>query len=532
MTRYLAWSAPLLLLALPACSPSGGSGPDTRTCTTTADCPSGQTCVDGRCRESTGVDAGVDSGPVPFDAGPPATVYCPDYPYTAADCGDVEVQDEIRNRDSDGDGLTDLAELCEHGTNPCDEDSDGDGISDLVEVSYGSDPNDATDNPRSRGDFVFVVPYSPPDEAPIDPDPTRDALSFGTDLQKVDVYVTIDTSGSMSGEMTNLRTSFRSTIVPQLAARIPDVWFGVGRFEDCPSSSCANAMNNMQDITNDVDMVQAALDTLTGTCGGREPYYQTLWLLATGDTSAYDGNVRPRPRRCTDDTTIGWPCFRPDAVKVIVQAGDERMGTESAGCPARYPGQTAAAARDAMNAVGIHYIGIDSSTNSTLQAEMRQMATDTGSVDETTGQPIYFRIPSSGAGLGDNLVTAIEQLTRNVPIRVDAIAEDDPSDAVDAVAAFVQRLETNTSGATVEGRVCTDLPTGDQSGDGFPDHFPRVFPGTTVCFDIIPRANQTVPATAEPQIFRARVRVIGDMFTPLDEREVLFLVPPHGPVLL
>jgi hypothetical protein len=78
----------------------------------------------------------------------------------------------------------------------------------------------------------------------------------------------------------------------------------------------------------------------------------------------------------------------------------------------------------------------------------------------------------------------------------------------------------------VEGRVCNDLLTGDANGDGFPDHFPRVFPGTTVCFDILPKPNQTVPATEEPQIYRAFVRVIGDLSTPLDAREVLFLVPP------
>jgi hypothetical protein len=181
-----------------------------------------------------------------------------------------------------------------------------------------------------------------------------------------------------------------------------------------------------------------------------------------------------------------------------------------------------------MTDAGVHYIGIDSSTSPALQSEMQAMARDTGSVDGMTGEPIYFRIPSSGAGLGDNLVDAITQFTTNVPIRVDAVPENDPTNpgGVDAVASFVLRLETNTSGATVEGRVCTALPTGDEDGDGFPDHFPSVFPGTTVCFDIIPKPNQVVPATEEPQIFRAFVRVIGDLSTPLDEREVLFLVPP------
>lgn len=494
--------------------------------------------MDGRCRDATETDAGTDTGPTLWDGGPPARVYCPDYPYTADDCGDEEVETEIRNRDSDSDGLSDLAELCEHGTNPCEEDSDGDGISDLVEVSYGSDPNDDTDNPRARGDFVFVVPYSPPEEPAIDPDPTRDALSFGTDLQKVDVFVTIDMSGSMGGEIQNLTDGFRGVVLPGLRAAIPDINVGVGRFQHCPAASANNAMHNLVDITSDFDAVDTALAAMPGTLGGsREPYRLNLWLIATGDTTAFTGyhagSVSPVPRRCTEADAVGWPCYRADAVKIVIQAGDEPMSGSNADC-APMSGITHATAADALRnaGTGIRYIGIDSSTNATLRNEMRQMATDTGAVNELTGEPIYFRIPNDGTGLDARVVDAVQEVSRNIPIRVDAIAEDDPSDAVDAVAAFVERLETNTSGATVEGRVCTDLPTGDESGDGFPDHFPRVFPGTTVCFDIIPRANQMVPATEEPQIFRARVRVVGDMFTPLDEREVLFLVPPHGPLLL
>jgi hypothetical protein len=215
-------------------------------------------------------------------------------------------------------------------------------------------------------------------------------------------------------------------------------------------------------------------------------------------------------------------------VRIVVQAGDEPMSSQSGNVPARYPGRTHGDAAAAMTAAGVHYIGIDSSTGSTLESEMRAMARDTGSVDGMTGEAIYFSIGSDGAGLGENLVRAIEQFTENVPLRVDAVPENDPTNpgGVDAVESFVLRLETNTSEATVEGRLCTNLDTGDENGDGFPDHFPRVFPGTTVCFDILPKPNQTVPASEAPQLFRARVRVIGDLSTPLDEREVLFLVPP------
>lgn len=544
-------SAFLLLAALALVAGCDPSSPSNSSCNSDGDCKDGQACIDGVCRERTPTPGDPDSGtePVPgYDAGPYARPFCPDFPFTTDDCGDPEKEMYIARRDSDQDGLTDLAELCEHGTDPCSEDSDGDGVNDLVETAYGSDPNDSGDNPRERGDFVFVVPYSP--DGSISPDPHRDALSFGTDLQKVDVYISIDTSGSMRQEMANLRSSFRTTIVPQLAARIPDVWFGVGRFEDCPGASCANSMNNLQDMTPDVDAVQTALNTLTNTCGGYEPYYQTLWLLATGDTGAFGGarNLNPHPRRCTDPNSIGWPCFRPDAVRIVVQVGDEPMQAESNGCSTSYPGRAETDAANALLAHGIHYIGIDSRAHScsprpgctqppincsgALRDEMRRMAEQTGTVDRTTDQPLYFCIPNDGWGLGENLVDAITQFTTNVPIRVDAVAENHPSnpDGVNAVDAFIQELVPNTSGATVEGRLCTDLTTASGGVMGY-DFFPSVFPGTSVCFDVVPKPNQSVPATEEPQIFRARIRVIGNRETPLDEREALFLVPPvlQGP---
>jgi hypothetical protein len=58
------------------------------------------------------------------------------------------------------------------------------------------------------------------------------------------------------------------------------------------------------------------------------------------------------------------------------------------------------------------------------------------------------------------------------------------------------------------------------------DTFVGILPGTTVCFDIYAKRNETVPATEDPQVFMAYVDVIGDGITVLDTRQVYFLVPP------
>ncbi len=433
---------------------------------------------------------------------------------------------DMWDADSDADGLSDRLEH-ENGTDPTRGDSDGDGVNDLVEVAAGTDALDPADNPRARGNFVFEVPYEE------DPIPWQDTLVFATNLQKADVYIAVDTSGSMGGEIANLRSGLRTIILPGITARIPDVQMGAGRFEDCPSSGCSNAINNLQDMTTDITLVENAIASMTSLCGGSEPYLDMLWLLATGDTSSYSSSdVRPRPRRCTDPATIGWPCFRPDAVKIVIQCGDENATQSCAG-------RSVAVVTGAMNAERMKFIGVNSGSS---RPGFEQVANGTGSVDALSGSPLVFNISSDGTGLSDTIVDAVDQLAHNIPIRVDALPVDgideplhDPP--VDAVVEFIDYLETNTSGTTIvdpltgETYTCTaGIETADSDGDTHPDYFPRVFPGTSVCWDIHVNRNVTVePLPHVPQIFRANIEVQGDLYTPLDAREIFFLVKPTIP---
>ncbi len=437
---------------------------------------------------------------------------------------------DFRDPDSDGDGLPDRWEH-ENGTDPTLVDSDGDGVSDLIEVGADTDPLDPESNPRAEGNFVFVVPYNdpadPPDP-PLDPDPLVDHLVFSTDLQMADVFFTLDSSGSMSGEIANLRNSLRDTVVPGVRAVIPDVWFGVGRFEDCPPTSCANSMRMLQFITDNVTLVQNALNTMTSTCGGWEPYTQDLYALASGDVAPFAGwtGVGPTSWTCTPPGSIGWPCFRPGAVPIIVQAGDESFSEAISSCsPSRNHDQAIAA----MNAINAKYVGVNSGSSG---SDMNRIATGTGSVD-ISGSPLVFTISSSGSGLGSQVVDAVQILANQVPIEVTTFTRDDPSDTVDTVAAFIDHIEPSTVGMWPDPadptRICeAGLAVADLYDPltGVPDSFTGVLPGTIVCFDIYPKRNETVPATTSPQTFLCDIDVMGDGFTVLDTRQVYFLVPP------
>lgn len=428
-----------------------------------------------------------------------------------------------RDTDSDNDGIPDGLEES-LGTEICDADSDDDGITDLIETAYGSDPLDPDDHPRARGDFVFVVPYEE------NPDPDIDTIVFSTDIQMADVFFTIDTSGTMGGEIFYLTQDLQDVIIPGIQDSIPDSRFGVGRFEDCPDNQiCANAMKNLQDITSSAEAVQAALDSITSTCGGSEPYTSTLWVIATGDTSPWSSYspsyFSPHPRRCSDPATIGWPCFRPGAIPIIIQFGDE-LFSEDESCALH---RSAAEAIDALNSIKAKYIGVNSGVS---HADMAVIAGGTNSVD-VGGDPLVFDINPDGTGLGEEVASAVATLATQVPIDVNAVAEDNTSDAVDATI-FIDRIEPNNIGGITDPvdptKTCVGgLTVEDTDGDTHPDVFMDIIPGTTVCFDIYPAMNTTEPPDRIPQLYGAFIHVFGDGFTILDTRNVFFLVPPEIP---
>ncbi|MBW2261249.1 MAG: hypothetical protein JRG91_04680, partial [Deltaproteobacteria bacterium] len=134
---------------------------------------------------------------------------------------------------------------------------------------------------------------------------------------------------------------------------------------------------------------------------------------------------------------------------------------------------------------------------------------------------------------GPQVVDAIEILASQVPVDATAFLRDDPSDLVDVLAQFVEVFEASVEGGY---RDPLDPSVACASGlevedryeplDGRPDTFPGVLPGTALCFRISVRPNRTVPATREPQSFKARVDLVGGGITVLDSLDVFFLVPP------
>ncbi len=432
--------------------------------------------------------------------------------------------------DTDNDGLSDSYEIA-NGLDPNDEDTDDDGVPDLVEVVSGTDPTDDSSNPSAQGDFYFLVPFEE------DPEPEMDTLTFATDLQQADVFILIDTTSSMIGEIENLQNSLTATngIMDQIGTIIPDVWFGIGHFDDYPkfpygSGGWGDVVFQLdQRMTDNATLAQTAVDGLTTHDGGDVPEstIPALWATATGDGL---GNYLAAQTACAPGE-IGYPCFRSNSIPIIMLITDATFHN-GPGNVNSYSIAGAPKYNDAVTALNdIHakvlsiFSGMIVTPNGLAHCEA--ISTATGAVD-SGGDPLTFTVTDTGVGLGTEVVDAVQSLAQDVPMDISAVARDDTTDAVDATI-FIDRIVPHTGGSPG----CTGgLQVSDLNNDGTPDIFLGVLPGNPVCFDIFPKENTTVPAGKEPQVFKAYIDVIGENVTVLDTREVHFLVPPSDPVVV
>ncbi len=439
------------------------------------------------------------------------------------------------DNDSDADGVPDGQEDANcngvadggesSGTNG---DTDGDGVSDLVETVAGTDPTNPNSNPQANGDFVFVEPYMAA-QSPLDSD-----LDFKTKLQSVDMYVMIDRSGSMSSEITSVKNNL-STVVNNLTCAplgagtppncIPDLWAGAGTIGY--SGSGIDAYHHFVDMQPNPSFASLPTTEPGGCCA--EPLTFGAYSSITGLGGAAFGFAGVTARAtCTGSPaqtagfgTFGYPCFRTTALPVVLLATDEQP--LSAGDTNKTPNWDTIVKPEYLGKkarlVGILGSGFAANTD----VDLRKMATDTGAIDAANGNaPLVF--DGAGANAALAIQNGILALANGLPLDINAVNTDDPADAVDAIASFVDHIQTLQLGTAACANGLNDI---DTNADSFDDKFVQVRTGTPVCWKLVSKQNNTVVATDQPQLFRATVTVFGDGVTVLDQRDVFFLVPPQ-----
>jgi len=364
----------------------------------------------------------------------------------------------------------------------------------------------------------------------------------------------------MGAELDRVRATIATPdtgLIARIAATLPTVRFGAGQHEDFPfggygaSGDAVFRLASALEPATRADALQSAVDAMVLHDGGDGPESATeaLFHVVTGEGGRWDhtGGGSYTMARFASDCAEGWgaPCFRDGALAMVLHFTDfcSHQGPpegDRVACP-DYVGITPGVIEwtdliATMNARGAKYVGINTDATACADAGaiprspclfMRDTATATGAID-TAGTPLVYDLPNGGVDettFADAVVGAIETVLSRVPLDVDTVLRDDPSDLVDATAMIVDREPACFATMADDCWVAPDgVSHADAVGGLAPSEFIDVLPGTQVTFRLT-FADDSVPNEPRARVFVAFVDVRGDRGPILDTREVYIVVP-------
>lgn len=398
-----------------------------------------------------------------------------------------------------------------------------------------------TPDVTGKKDFFFTVAYKK------DPDPPKDVLKFSTNIQKVDVAFAMDTTGSMGTCITNLKSALTTTVIPGLSS-IPSVGYAVVDHKDFGDSW---AVKVNQRITTDPKLANTAVGLMSASGGGDEPECQ-LAAMHHIVTAAANGSVKAFTPMAG---TFGAVEFRPGAVPVVVLITDASWHNPSGVA-------TNANVQAAFKAKNVKFVGINAGYKNGVAAS--NAFSDALGADSQvppgafggkcgagmccTGYKGAGKAPDApggkcrlvfdagnGDGVSDGVVTAIKAISVGSTYDITYKLSNDPANgkgpdgAVVDATNFIKHLRAMKEGDAAS--ACPPNATYDSNMDGVDDTFKAVTVGTPVCFEVIPKMNETVPPTEVAQFFSAFIDMVGmpGSINLGDKRTVVFLVPPKDP---
>lgn len=488
---------------------------------------------------------------------------------------DLDRIPDFLDLDSDGDGLLDTNEpWCENlgRSGRTFRDTDGDGFSDLAEMTIGSDPCNPGDTvTQGHGvEFFFELPYKGTQQ--------HDYLYFSPTVQRTDIFFNMDTTGSMGGEITNLKSSLGS-IIPAVRSRVTDSAFGVGYFDDYPLSPFgvygANASHDrvfqlLQSPTTNPTTAQNAVNQLSLGNGNDWPEstFESLYLIATPPPNNVTWSYNPPTLPLGTRGGVG---FRQQSVPIILHITDAPSHTQSEYFSG---GISNSHSRDqainALRALGARVITVNSG-NADVSGHMTDISVSTGanlpvctfkdtsnnwrcgvnqcctncSSGTCQGQTpsggmckLVYTISSTGTGLGTAVVDGIDGIVKYSTFNVYTTWRRDPANTTFDTSCFIKRVvaQQYLPPPQEPEASCNPIATpaafnGATYNNGFSNFAAGTSsssrPGARLVFDVVAENINCAPPSTETRTYLVYIDVIDQITgTVLDTQIAFILVPP------
>lgn len=467
--------------------------------------------------------------------------------------------------DADGDAVTDTEEAV-YGTSVCGVDGDGDDVTDLYEVAYsrvvcpagGASPPcgcGADPDCQPPPDSIFVIlPYLGP--------PVSVDVSTSTRVSRADLFFLIDTTASMREELRGLQRTLTDSagFLAGVATLLPDTWIGVATFADFPFLGYGHGSAPWYDrpfvlgsrVRPPVEIaeVSTAVNAAQIGSGGDWPESGVFALhqLVTGHGGLYSADgisfeVPDHAAAC--ESGLGAPCFRADALPVIVTITDacQHMGPASDRCGSSYAFDTIAPTAplpdyttliDELRAVGARSLGLNAGTpcgpnpDEVIAGDnachfLRSLARDTGSV--VNGEPLVF----DSQEIGPEVLSGLALLIAGARMDVDAVVRADPHPTL----TVDPRDFVSWSGPACEGPdpapACIVPPAGSTVSDAAEiitdSEFIGVLPGSETTFRVV-LENDVFEGGGRAEVFVLYLETRADRRRRLSLRPIYVIIPP------
>ena len=206
-------------------------------------------------------------------------------------------------------------------------DGDGDGVPDDADDCPGTPDWISCDGDPTNDGLYQTLFYDPAGALEV----VRGSIATTTaDIPQIDVYFLIDATPTLAEEIGVLQDDILS-IIADVRARFEDARFGLGIYREYALEGLADLYSqapyhHILDLTDDEALVQTAVSTLN-TLANASPgsaATQALYSVASGFGL---GDAVPNRGSCPEgpDADIGYPCFRPDALHVVMNITDSAV---------------------------------------------------------------------------------------------------------------------------------------------------------------------------------------------------------------